>query len=307
LESNVNEEQNDDTGSSIVSSKSYHSKDVTASALLLESQTKKFSPIGRFVSENNMKLVAGAAGRSEIVKQKGDCVVKSLASIESDSLVASTDDSRKPPQRRRSGMWAPTKLSYDVSPKKGGDLMSSRSTDSNEKTVDNRSPPSVTDSISTLLWTNNDKIDSTMMHKQQEKSPALEQILEEATSGKAKPGSAEASFKYVKEDGSLEILHANDLSNIPYEVLPTYVVTIDDDYDSDEDTEGIQGFGDDEDIDENASMSDDLLMLLTEAPLRTMGPSVMDLLNRQEVRSSHYQDDTSCATLPQYISITLIT
>ena len=288
MDGSVNDEHNDD-GSSIVSSKSYHSKDMMAPAHLLENHSKKFSPIGRFVAENsvnvNMKNVttsATAASRSEIIKHK-----ESSASIDSDSLViiaVPTEDSRKPLQRRRSGMWAPTKLSYDSSPKRSSlssyDMLSSRSTDSSDNN-NNKSPPSLIGDIGIVIT--KDKVESSSC-KQEKTSPVLEQILEEVgtISNQRKPGAADASFKYVRADGSLEILHANDLSNIPYEVLPTYVLNLDDDSDEQSSDETIGLFSDD-DLDDNTSMPDDLLVLLTQAPLRAMGPSVMDLLNRQEV------------------------
>ena len=299
-----------DDGSSIVSSKSYHSKDVMAPAILLDSHSKKFSPIGRFVAENsvnvNMKNVtnataAAAAGRSEMIVKQKDFFNKSSGSIDSDSLIitassAVAEDFRKPPRRRRSGMWAPTKLSYDGSPKKSSfDVLSSRSTDSNDNNSNNnsnRSPPSLIADIGILMT--KDKIDlsssssSSLSYKQPEKaSPALEQIPEEVgtiSDQQRNPGPAEASFKYVRADGSLEILNANDLSNIPYEVLPTYVLNLDDDSDEESDDDNnTLGLFEEDDVDDNASMPDDLLVLLTQAPLLTMGPSIMDLLNRQEV------------------------
>jgi hypothetical protein len=295
MDGSVNDEQNDD-GSSIVSSKSYHSKDVMAPVHLLENQSKKFSPIGRFVAENsvnvnikNVTTAAATASRSEIIKLK-DSFNKSSTSIDSDSLIitaAPTEDLRKPLQRRRSGMWAPTKLIYDSSPKKSSlssfDMLSSRSTDSSDNNNNNnRSPPSLIADIGIQIT--KDKVESSS-YKQEKTSPALEKILEEVgtISNQRKPGAAEeAAFKYVRADGSLEILHANDLSNIPYEVLPTYVLNIDDDSDEQSSDETLGLFSDD-DMDDNASVPDDLLVLLTQAPLRTMGPSVMDLLNRQEV------------------------
>jgi len=293
MDGSVNDEHNDD-GSSIVSSKSYHSKDMMAPAHLLENHSKKFSPIGRFVAENsvnvNMKNVttaATAASRSEIIKHK-----ESSASIDSDSLViiaVPTEDSRKPLQRRRSGMWASTKLSYDSSPKRSSlssfDMLSSRSTDSsdnNNNNNSNKSPPSLIGDIGIVIT--KDKVESSSYKQEKTSPPVLEQILEEVgtISNQRKPGAADASFKYVRADGSLEILNANDLSNIPYEVLPTYVLNLDDDSDEQSSDETIGLFSDD-DLDDNTSMPDDLLVLLTQAPLRAMGPSVMDLLNRQEV------------------------
>lgn len=292
MDGSVNDEHNDD-GSSIVSSKSYHSKDMMAPAHLLENHSKKFSPIGRFVAENsvnvNMKNVttaATAASRSEIIKHK-----ESSASIDSDSLViiaVPTEDSRKPLQRRRSGMWAPTKLSYDSSPKRSSlssfDMLSSRSTDSsdNNNNNSNKSPPSLIGDIGIVIT--KDKVESSSYKQEKTSPPVLEQILEEVgiISNQRKPGAADASFKYVRADGSLEILNANDLSNIPYEVLPTYVLNLDDDSDEQSSDETIGLFSDD-DQDDNTSMPDDLLVLLTQAPLRAMGPTVMDLLNRQEV------------------------